>query len=230
MRITTRTMKTTLLITSLIATTVLSLADGIPVDRKTGKVFGPHTIVALTPSQIEETQTLGTFTLAPEQWEEIRSKWPQCPKRFTIVLPVTWRDCTCDMENYVIALSRDRIAVLLGGNFTTSIEAVRKQIFSQYSRELRLDERGQFYLDGKLIPFRNLLESVAEPPSDMKRSEKGLLVDGMNGDWPNELWLNVELPVGTKPTDAVFHSRLKQLAAVADKVGLKQTIFGPGKE
>ena len=65
---------------------------------------------------------------------------------------------------------------------------------------------------------------------EMKRSVKGFLADGMNGDEPNELWLTVELPVGMKPTDAVFHSRLKQLAAVADKIGFKQTIFGHTQE
>ena len=56
------------IIASLIASATLVLADGIPLDRKTGEVTVPHTIVTLTAEQVEETQTLGTFTLTPEQW------------------------------------------------------------------------------------------------------------------------------------------------------------------
>ena len=88
----------TLLITSWFASTLLVPADGIPVDRKTGKVQVPHTVISLTAEQIEETQTLGTFTLTPGQWPDIRKKSPQCPKRLSNVVPVTWNDCTCGME------------------------------------------------------------------------------------------------------------------------------------
>ena len=61
-----------LLMASLLTSASLVLADGIPVNRKTGKVEVPHTVVSLTEEQIEETQTLGTFTLTPEQWRDIR--------------------------------------------------------------------------------------------------------------------------------------------------------------
>jgi hypothetical protein len=35
----------------------------------------------------------------------------------------------------------------------------------------------------------------------------------------------VTLPEGAKPTDAVFHFRLKQLAAAADQIGLRHELF-----
>ena len=37
--------------------------------------------------------------------------------------------------------------------------------------------------------------------------------------------LSVELPVGAKPTDAVYESRLKQIAAAAEKAGIQHSLF-----
>ncbi|MEO5916674.1 MAG: hypothetical protein ABIS50_20775 [Luteolibacter sp.] len=218
-------MKTiTLIITSLFANATLVLADGIPVNHKTGEVTIAHTIVSLTAEQIEETQTLGTFTLTPEQWREIRAKSPQCPKRYNNILPVTWNDCTCGVEDgYVIALSRDRIAVLHDGDSVISVESVRYELFKDRRvTTLRMNESGEFHLGGTRVPFPTLLKAFAVPPEGAKRDEHGKLqvtVSEYGSVYQCLRGLDVELPMGAKPSDAVFASRLKQIAAAADQMG-----------
>jgi uncharacterized protein YdcH (DUF465 family) len=90
---------------------------------------------------------------------------------------------------------------------------VRAGLFEDRITALTANERGQFYLNGKLIPFSTLLKAFAAPPDDDPRGKT----------LPR--WLKVTLPVGAKPTDAVFHFRLKQLAAAADQIGLRHGLF-----
>lgn len=226
-----------LLIASLFASASLVLADGIPVDQKTGKVEVPHTVVSLNGEQIEETQTLGTFTLTPEQWQEIRAKSPQCPKRFTNILPVTWEDCTCcvgDGSGYVIALSRDQIAVLHRGGSSGGVESVRYELFkNRRVTTLRMNERGEFHLAGILVPFPTLLKAFAATPEGAKRNDKGKLLVTVSEDgrvYTCSPGLAVELPMGAKPTDAVFATRLKQVATAADQVGFRALFSGEETE
>lgn len=218
-----------ILITSLIASATLVFGDGIPVDYETGKVTVPHTVVTLTAEQVEETQTLGTFTLTPEQWHEIRAKSPQCPKRFNNIVPVTWNDCTCGLEDgYVIALSRDRVAVLHEGTSGASVYMVSYELFKNTNITLRVNERGEFHLGGKLIPFPTLLKAFAAAPQNAKRpgegNDGGPATQGGREDHA-EYWLNVELPAGAKPTDAVNASRLKQIADAADRSGIQHALL-----
>ncbi|MES2660310.1 MAG: hypothetical protein V4689_16930 [Verrucomicrobiota bacterium] len=202
-----------LLLALLITSSSLVLADGTPVDRKTGKVTSPHSVVSLTEEQVEETQTLGTVTLTPKQWREIRQKFPQCQKRYSNLVPVTWNDCTCGFEGgYVIALSRDRIAVLHCGTSDMGMRTLRYELALSGNIMLRMNERGEFYLDGRLIPFPMLLEALVTPPED---------AGGKKGRY-----LEVELPFGSKQTDAVFEPRLREVAAAADKIwGLSHRLF-----
>jgi serine/threonine protein kinase len=92
-------------------------------------------------------------------------------------------------------------------------EWVRARLFEEDIISLTANERGQFYLDGKLVPFPTLLRAFAAPPD---RGPQGKTL-------PRRLI--VTLPEGAKPTDAVFHSRLKQLAAAADKIGIGHELF-----
>jgi serine/threonine protein kinase len=92
-------------------------------------------------------------------------------------------------------------------------ELVRSGLFADPITSLTANERGQFYLDGNLIPFPTLLKAFAAPPDD-----------GTDGESVPR-WLKVALPAGAKPTDAVFHFRLKQLAAAADQIGLRHELF-----
>jgi hypothetical protein len=222
------------LITFLSVTRSLVLADGIPVDHETGKISVKHSVVSLTADQIEETQTLGTFTLTPDQWREIRAKSPQCPKRFNTILPVTWNDCTCCVDDeYVIALSRDRIAVLHCDEPDVSLRAVRYELFKDRRvTTLRMNERGEFHLGGMLIPFPTLLKTFAEAPEGSERNEQGKLmvtVSEYGKVYQCSRGLDVDLPIGAKPTDAVFASRLKQVAAAANQMGFR-VLFAYGED
>jgi hypothetical protein len=90
---------------------------------------------------------------------------------------------------------------------------VRARLFEHRITSLTMNERGQFYLNEKLIPFPTLLKAFAAPPGDDTRGKTT----------PRSL--KVTLPAGAKPTDAVFHFRLKQLAAAADQLGLRHELF-----
>lgn len=201
----------------------------MPIDRITGEIKVPHTMVSLTPAQIDETQTLGTLTLTPEQWREVRTKSPQCPKRLDRIISIALPDENFHLDGeYVIELSRDQMAVLHKGDFSASVESVREALFKDAINSLRMNERGEFHLDGKLVPFPTLLNAFAIPPTDAKRDDEGKLVfttkeNGRETTVPR--WLGVKLPAGTQPTDAVYQSRLKQLAAAADQIGLRHGLF-----
>jgi len=100
-----------------------------------------------------------------------------------------------------------------------AVGLVRAGLFKDSVTALTANERGQFYLDGKLIPFPTLLKAFAASPADDSHKES----------MPR--WLKVTLPAGAKPTDDVFHSRLKQIAAAAERIGLLHQLFpGPGEK
>lgn len=205
------------------------ITGGIPVDRKTGAVSAPHTVVSLTAEQIDETQTLGTLTLTPDQWRDVRTKSPQSPKRFSNIVPMPWPEDLHGVNGAsVIEMSRDRMAVLHGTDAAMSVEAVREGLFKDAITSLRLNDRGEFHLGGQLVPFPTLLKAFATPPDNAQRDEEGKLVvtatiDGRETTGPR--WLGVKMPAGAKPTDPVFQSRLKQIATAADQIGLRHALF-----
>lgn len=180
------------------------LGDGIPVDEN-GRVTSPHTVVAISESQAEEIETLGTLTLSVEQWQKLRAIRPSFPKRIEYVLPVTWGDCTCDMDPYVIQISRNEIAATHDGLVDEAHSCFQESLGDPYNDiYLRTDRRGQFYYQGVLISFPKLIELVAA--SSGKRPEKY-----------NEKhrWMCVEMPLGITRDSAVVKSRLDKLFQVA---------------
>lgn len=210
------------IITAVIAATAFAYSEGIPVDHATGKVLVSHTIITLSTEQIEETQALGTLTLTKEQERSLRAVSPQCPKRFNNVLPVTMRDCCCGIEGaYVIGLSRDKVAVL--HEDYEHLDIAREMLFAEYSTHLHVNERGEFYHNGQLIPYASLLKALSAGPLEVKRNKAGKLVHTgayYDPERESERFLYIELPVGAKPTDAVYHQRLTQIANTADQIGL----------
>ena len=94
-----------------------------------------------------------------------------------------------------------------------AVELVRAGLFEDKVASLVANERGQFYLNGKLVYFPTLLKAMAAPPEKDSREN------------PMPRWLKVTLPKGAKPTDAVFHFRLKELAAAADQIGVRHELF-----
>ena len=113
------------------------------------------------------------------------------------------RQANAELEKLVIE-SKDTDA---------AVEWVRAGLFQDRVTALIANERGQYYLDGKLIPFPTLLKAFATPPDD----------DSLVKPMPR--WLKVTLPAGAKPTDAVFQYRLRQIAAAADRIGLRHQLF-----
>lgn len=206
-----------------------NLSSELPLDRKTGEVKAPHTIVWLTAVQIDEVQTLGTLTLTNEQWRELREKSPQSPKRLTNIVPLPWPERGFRAgEDYAIELARDRMAVIHQSDATASVATVRDQLFCDGITSLRMNERGEFHLDGKLVPFAILLKSLATAPDGAQLNDQGKLLFTAKADDPKTYvprWLNVKLPAGAQPTDAVFQSRLRELAAAADRIGLPHGMF-----
>jgi serine/threonine protein kinase len=90
-------------------------------------------------------------------------------------------------------------------------EWVRARLFEDSIISLTVNERGQFYLDGRLVPFLTLQKAFAAPPETQGK--------------PRPRRLEVILPTGAKPTDAVYNFRLTQLAAAADKIGIPHELF-----
>jgi serine/threonine protein kinase len=205
------------------------IADGIPLDRKTGQVTVPHTVVSLTAEQVEETQTLGTLTLTAGQWRDIRSKSPRCPKRFSHILSSALPDDALVIRgDYVIELSRDRMAVPHDAAASVTVNSVRAGLFENSVALLHMNGRGEFHLGGKLVPFPTLLEALATPPDDSQPDHGGKLALAANGEDRRitaPRWLDVKLPPGAKPGDAVYQFRLRQVAAAADKIGLRHGLF-----
>jgi hypothetical protein len=128
-------------------------------------------------------------------------------------------------DEYVIALSRDRIAVLHSHEPDVSLRAVRYELFKDRRvTTLRMNERGEFHLGGMLIPFPTLLKTFTEAPEGLKRDEHGKLIVTVSEHgsvYTCSPGLEVELPMGSKPTDAVFASRIKQIAEAANRIGFR---------
>jgi hypothetical protein len=125
-----------------------------------------------------------------------------------------------NQERYAEEIERLRLAkaqletlVLKSKDTDAAVEWVRAGLYEDRITSLTANERGEFYLDGKLIPFPTLLKAFSAPPED----------DGREKTPPR--FLKVALPAGAKPTDAVFHFRLKQLATAADQIGIRHELF-----
>lgn len=85
---------------------------------------------------------------------------------------------------------------------------VRAELFQDQITALTVNERGQFYLHGKLIPYATLLKAFGSPP------------ESDDDQKPLPRMLKITLPAGAKPTDAVYHFRLRQIATAAGQIGV----------
>ncbi len=125
-----------------------------------------------------------------------------------------------NQERYAEEIKRLRLAnaqleklVMESKDTDAAVEWVRAGLFEHSITSLTANERGQFYLDGKLVTFPTLLKALATPPDE----------DSSGKSQPR--LLKVTLPAGAKPTDAVYHSRLRQIAVAADQIGLRHQLF-----
>lgn len=120
-----------------------------------------------------------------------------------------------EIERLRRANERLETLVVQSKDTNAAVELVRSELFENSTTALAMNERGQVYLNGKLIPFPTLLKAFSSPPGN----------DNHEPSLPR--WLKITLPAGAKPTDDVFHFRLKQLASAADTIGLQHELFPP---
>lgn len=188
-------MKTTSPILALLLSAV-SFGEGIPVEN--GKLTVPHTIITPNASQVEEMTVLDSVTLTKEQWAELRKVSPNTPKRLVGIVPVTYNDCTCDMEVGAILMKDGKIGVIHQEQTAPSLV----WCFDQKKRlDFELDERGQFYFEGILVRYPVLLETI--------RKSKPLTKERAPNAWEGGAYISV--PQGMSQTDAVFAGRLKEV-------------------
>jgi hypothetical protein len=192
----------------------IGYSDGIPVDRKTGKITVPFTAIKLTESQTEEIEALGTLTLSNIEWKDFRKIGINCPKRFNAVVPNTYQDCTCDLSPYVIQISKDSVAILHGeitGNAGRDL-----LFFLEYDQKwisLSVDHRGQFYFNGTLIPFDSLISTISNAKILHKSDTSKYNIDFKRG-------LFVNKPFGMTFDSPQLKSRINKLYETAKRKGL----------
>jgi hypothetical protein len=163
-----------LLVLLLSAIISVCFSDGIPVHN--GKITVPHTIIDLTKSQQEEVAVLGTLTLTDTQWALLRKKGPACPKRFDVVFPIDYDDCTCADPIYVVRLSSNKAAILNSdiqrAELDELIVLLKNGMVPMGSQWLsdkvdtstfQIGTEGEFYIRGILIPYADLLNIVSTP-------------------------------------------------------------------
>jgi hypothetical protein len=188
----------------------IALSDGIPVNKKTGGITVPHSVLKLSNDQIEEIETVGTLTLTESQWKQFRAIGANCPKRFLNILPITWDDCTCDMSPYAIQLSYDSIAIIHGQiSCDVGVELKKFLMESTENIKLKVDRQGQFYYGGVLIPFDSLLKILSE-------SEIAKFPDAKY-----YRYFSVEPPYGFSVKSPQLQSQVQKLFNEAKRVGLK---------
>jgi len=153
-------------------------AEGIYMEG--GKVLEAHTPITLTDGQAEEIDALETLTLTADQWAMLRAKYPACPKRFSKIMSVDHNDCTCGDADIVVRLSKNKAAILdraidakafhdLEAFFKTGQRDLNTQwrSLSLKSVGITIDERGQYYMAGTLVPFATLLRMLSYPEPDV---------------------------------------------------------------
>lgn len=150
------------------------LADGLPIDRETKEVHVPHTLIDLSPSQVEELETMNSVTFPPEQWAELRKISPSCPKQLEQIVLWTNRDCTCVLSNYTygIVLESNRIALVHGKWSSYWLVQDIIGVFEEKPSELSMDREGNLYHGGSLISKELLLTGLAELPVNTKKREE----------------------------------------------------------
>jgi hypothetical protein len=189
----------------------LLFAEGLPLNEARTKYEGPHQLVKLNADQLEEVTVARTLTLTREQWQEARAHAPGTPKRIDTILPCTYNDCTCGMEASVFGVwFKDGTVAIVSyeerKSFAQLDEDQKKEIATQI--HLNMDERGQFYESGKLVPYEEVKARVgyACPPKAK---------DDHSGD-PS---IGIEIPPASKASDAALAGRLAELQKIAKSVG-----------
>jgi hypothetical protein len=210
-------MKLTILSILTLLSSGLLFADGLPLNEARTMYKGPHQLVKLNADQLEEVTVARTLTLTREQWREARSHAPDTPKRIDTILPCTYNDCTCGMENSVFGIwFKDGTVAIVSYEerkpFVQLDEGEKKRIATEI--RLNMDDRGQFYESGKLVPYDEVKARVGHacPPK-------------ANNDYSGDPLIGIEIPPTSKASDAALASRLAELQKIAKSVGRDFYVF-----
>jgi hypothetical protein len=192
----------------------LAWAEGLSLDEK-GNLQSPHTVVTLNESQQEELITLESVTLTVEQWQNLRKVSPNTPKRLQGFVPITHRDCLCGESFDAVQLSASKIAVM---HEEQSVESLVWRFNDKQSLAFHVDRRGQFYLNGVLTQFPNLIAAIEKSKGYIA---KALPVEAVEGPtWGIQQGsATIEVPMGMLQTDAVFKERIHQVYAALARKG-----------
>lgn len=216
-------------------------AEGLHIEN--GKLLESHTTITLTDGQAEEIDALGTLTLTSDQWARLREKYPACPKRFDLIVPITENTCTCGLTDIIVRFSRNKAAVLDRGIDAEALGELRSMFkgelmtlgsrwnrSSMHEMQLRMDERGQFYFSGMLLPFEVLLEVVGYPPPPPPKiyprpgNEAYLPPSGPKPSQETRS-ITVQIAEGADPEHPSIRERGTQLMNVARAAGWEISVY-----
>ncbi len=204
-------MKTIILSSLVVLTHGFLFAEGLPLNEDRTIYEGPHHLVKLNEDQLEEVTVSRTLTLTRTQWQEARAMNPSTPKRISEIYPSTHNDCTCGMEDTVFGVwfKNGTVAIVSYSQntpFAQMDEEEKKRI--SLNIYLNMDERGQFYKDGVLIPYSEVKARVnfIHPPSSAANNYMG----------PS---LGINIPPTSKASDPALAERLKELQSLSKAAG-----------
>lgn len=178
----------------------VAIADGLPKDENDNLTV-PHTLLTLSPSQVEEMEALNSVTLTKEQWAGLRKVSPGTPKRLEGILPITWNDCLCCAGP--VAAVRMKDGKLAVWHESQDAKSLAYKFLQSGKLTLMVDRRGQFHLDGALVRYQVLLEAI-RASTPVKLPKKGDYESGR---------AEVKVPPGMNLQDAVFEDRIRTVYA-----------------
>ena len=182
--------------------------DGIPVNDARTQCVTEHFRLQANDDQKEELVVCGTLTLTSEQWKSARARFPAVPKRISEVLPSSYNDCCCGMEERHWGIwFPDGSVAILGETKTIPFRDLPDESKKNADPNLhfRMDGRGQCYLANSLVPYAEVKDQVANTQGpEEKRSERCLIV---------------EIPPGMNRKDAALASRIDELEKLSKAAG-----------
>ena len=186
-----------------------SRAEGIPIDLTRTKITTDHKVFSMTADQVEEAVAFRTVTLTAAQWADMRKEFPGFPKRVEVVTH-QYNDCSCGLSSaFGIWLPDRKLGIptrwLKKDKITTSIEHGLK---TKGFCAINVDHRGQFYKDGKLVPFAVLKEQI-------RAGIKGYMAtkDGVH------IQLFVGYPAEMNEKSVTLAARVGELRKMVEEVG-----------
>jgi len=188
--------------------------EGIPVNEARTRCEAPHYLVQANEEQKEELAVCGTFTLTSEQWRAVRVKYPAIPKRIPKILPSTYNDCSCGLNDvhWGIWFADGSVAIM------SELDHVPfEQLSEEGKRDVPLDlqycmdGRGQFYASNRLVPYKEVKTLVGSKPNPVGDS--------------TSFQLTIEIPPGMSRRDAALAERIDELERLSKSVGRNFYVF-----